>query len=88
MYDSDKCCLAGEEYCYPNHAVLVVGYGTENGVDYWLVKNSWGSRWGDQGYFKIKRGVGLCAMGSPNIVQPKCKVNSGKKKVKMHDLDS
>ncbi|XP_069805739.1 cathepsin S-like [Dendropsophus ebraccatus] len=39
----------------PNHAVLVIGYGAEDGVEYWLVKNSWGPSFGDEGYIKIAR---------------------------------
>lgn len=43
-----------------NHAVLAVGYGVENGIPYWLIKNSWGADWGDNGYFKMELGKNMC----------------------------
>lgn len=38
------------------HAIKIVGWGTENGTAYWLVANSWGTTWGEDGFFKIKQG--------------------------------
>ena len=45
-----------------NHAVVLVGYGTANGVDYWIMKNSWGPNWEEKGYFRVRRGTGMCGM--------------------------
>lgn len=44
------------------HAVAIIGFGTENGTDYWLVKNSWNEQWGDNGTFKILRGSNECGI--------------------------
>jgi len=44
------------------HAIKILGWGTENGSDYWLVANSWNEDWGDKGFFKIKRGTNECGI--------------------------
>merc|ERR1719478_1517174 len=48
------------------HAVLLIGYGVaaDTGMKFWSLQNSWGSSWGDNGYFYMKRGVDLCNLES------------------------
>ena len=68
VYDDPACGTTID------HAVLVVGFGTEEGTGqaFWLVKNSWGAAWGDGGYIKIARG-GSSAKG-PNKGQGMCAI--------------
>jgi len=68
--------FAGCTSSVTDHAVTVVGYGTDKGQDYWLVKNSWGSSWGERGFIKVKRGVGMCGIGK-NMVTVTCGKVSG-----------
>ena len=57
IVNNPKCSLVAD------HVALAVGYDTKNGVDYYIVKNSWGSNWTNSGYVYIARGVNMCGIG-------------------------
>ncbi|KAM3693712.1 hypothetical protein ACJW31_07G004500 [Castanea mollissima] len=61
VYTSETC---GSTPMDVNHAVLAVGYGIEDDVPYWLIKNSWGESWGDKGYFKMELGKNMCGVAT------------------------
>ncbi|XP_037917795.1 procathepsin L-like isoform X1 [Hermetia illucens] len=67
IYDDQECNK--DEV---NHEILIVGYGSENGKDYWIIKNSWTDKWGEKGYMKLPRNAnsfcGIASEGSYPVV--------------------
>ena len=57
IFDSDTCSQESL-----SHAVNVVGFGKEGDTPYWIVRNSWGTGWGEQGYARCKRGKNICGI--------------------------
>jgi C1A family cysteine protease len=56
------------------HAILIVGYGQDNrGRKYWVIRNSWGHRWGEHGYFRMSRGDNMCHIETRESYIPQVK---------------
>ena len=58
-----KAGVADPRFCstWPDHALVLVGYGKKD-EDYWLIKNSWGPKWGINGYLQLRRGKKKCGI--------------------------
>lgn len=59
-----KSGVASPKLCstWPDHALILVGYGIQD-KPYWFIKNSWGAKWGINGYFMLERGKNKCGVG-------------------------
>jgi len=62
VFQSYKSGIFNATTCGTNldHATNVVGWGTASGVDYWIMRNSWGTSWGEGGYIRLAYGQNTC----------------------------
>ena len=63
IYTDDTCSKS-----FFNHAVALVGYGVEEGQEYWILRNSWGLKWGEEGYMRIQRNKNVCGLAEHGII--------------------
>jgi len=63
IFKSENCKGAAD------HTMLLVGYGSDNGENYWILRNSLGNNWGEEGYIRVLRGKNIIGIGY-GITQP------------------
>jgi C1A family cysteine protease len=66
VFQSYRGGIFNSPYCGTNldHAVNIVGWGSAGGVEYWLMRNSWNTWWGESGYMRVQitSGAGICGI--------------------------
>ncbi|KAJ6832310.1 oryzain alpha chain-like [Iris pallida] len=60
-----------------DHGVVAVGYGSENGKDYWIVRNSWGADWGEAGYLRMERNIAETSGKCGIAIEPSYPIKKG-----------
>jgi len=66
-FQSYRSGVSNPLFCNPaalDHGVAIVGFGTDSGKDYWTIRNSWGTSWGEAGYIRLIRGSGKCGLNT------------------------